>query len=284
MKIVTHPGKAHRDEFLACCLILHRCHADGRAIHIERRLVHVDDLADPETWVVDTGEDHDPTMLNFDHHQLINSERCALDLVMIHLYGESSYELYKRDNLWLHQTSLHDIHGGAHAASRLGLNQFAYKSLRSPVEQAIMSRFEKMFIVAPESYMHHTMLEQGRVLHASIADATTNVMDIFADVPVTTCGGVRVMDIRNAPNSARMTRSNTNRYASIAKIDVSIGLSSRSSGCYALYRFPWATEKVDFKKITLGEVSFVHQSGHYAVVGTPSDMLLSKMIQESLIA
>lgn len=282
MKILTHPGKAHRDDFLSCCLALHRCYADGNVLPVERRVAHSDDLEDVETWVIDTGEEHDPTLLNFDHHQLEGGDKCALDLVLAHLYGNGPYENYKKDNLWLQQTSFHDIHGSMNAAARMGINQFAYKSLRSPIETMIMEMFSRSYIVQPHSNLHQLMLEQGRSLHCSVVDSGANVLEIFADVPVSTCKGLRVMDLRYTQNYARVNKHNTNRFASMSHVDVSIGLSTRS-GNFALYRFPWATEKVDFSRIKCGELSFVHQSGYYAVIGKPSDAVINRMIEESII-
>ena len=46
--IVTHPGSSHKDEFLACCVLLAVSHAP-----IARREPTADDLADPTIAVVD---------------------------------------------------------------------------------------------------------------------------------------------------------------------------------------------------------------------------------------
>jgi 2,4-dienoyl-CoA reductase-like NADH-dependent reductase (Old Yellow Enzyme family) len=48
--ILTHPGGAHKDEFLACCLLL----AENE-VPIVRREPTPEDLADPATAVVDVG-------------------------------------------------------------------------------------------------------------------------------------------------------------------------------------------------------------------------------------
>ena len=62
--IVTHPGGAHKDDFLACCLLAH-LHGSP----IQRREPTSEDLANPSICVVDVGGEHDAQLNNFDHHQ-----------------------------------------------------------------------------------------------------------------------------------------------------------------------------------------------------------------------
>lgn len=66
MKIITHPGFFHADELCAIALIK----IVGIAISsIERREVKEEDLADPNTFVIDIGGQYNPDQLLFDHHQ-----------------------------------------------------------------------------------------------------------------------------------------------------------------------------------------------------------------------
>ena len=58
--IVTHPGGAHKDDFLACSLL---AHVHGAPIH--RREPTERDLIDVKTCVVDVGGVHDPKLNNF---------------------------------------------------------------------------------------------------------------------------------------------------------------------------------------------------------------------------
>jgi hypothetical protein len=80
--ILTHPGSAHKDEFLACCVLLATAPAP-----IVRREPTEADLADPAIAVVDVGHRHEPALKNFDHHQLPDdaAPTCALSLVLQHL-------------------------------------------------------------------------------------------------------------------------------------------------------------------------------------------------------
>ena len=78
--IITHPGRAHRDDLYACGLLLAlRPHAA-----VERRNPTPDELNDPEVAVLDVGGRHEPDRLNFDHHQfpVTFDPACALTLVL----------------------------------------------------------------------------------------------------------------------------------------------------------------------------------------------------------
>ena len=65
--IITHPGSAHFDEVTAISLIL-AVH-DDTEFRIERREPLPTELDDPDVWVVDIGDKHEPEKHNFDHHQ-----------------------------------------------------------------------------------------------------------------------------------------------------------------------------------------------------------------------
>jgi hypothetical protein len=65
--IITHPGSAHFDEVTAISLIL-AANADTE-FRIVRREPTPEELDNPEVWVVDVGDRHEPMKRNFDHHQ-----------------------------------------------------------------------------------------------------------------------------------------------------------------------------------------------------------------------
>lgn len=66
-KIITHPGKAHFDEFLALSLIL--AVYPETDFEILRKDPSDSELDDPDVWVVDVGGRLEPELKNFDHHQ-----------------------------------------------------------------------------------------------------------------------------------------------------------------------------------------------------------------------
>ncbi len=79
--IITHPGSAHFDEVTAISLIL-AVHADT-GFHIERRDPVLVELENPNVWVVDIGDRHEPEKHNFDHHQSLG---CPAAFVLVAEY------------------------------------------------------------------------------------------------------------------------------------------------------------------------------------------------------
>jgi hypothetical protein len=79
--IITHPGSAHFDEVLAVSFIM-AVHEDV-VFHIERREPLLEELENPNTWVVDTGNRYEPEKRNFDHHQ---SLECSASFVLVAEY------------------------------------------------------------------------------------------------------------------------------------------------------------------------------------------------------
>jgi len=133
--IVTHPGGAHKDEFLACCLLV----AENPCA-IERRDPSPADLENPTVAVVDVGEFHQPELSNFDHHQF-PAERdpvCALSLV---LQAMGLYEEGRRHCDWLEVAEWFDCLGPGETAHRLGVAREVVSQLNSPIDITLLRRF-----------------------------------------------------------------------------------------------------------------------------------------------
>ena len=133
--LLTHPGSAHKDEFLACCVLL--------ALHpvpIVRREPTAADLNDPKIAVVDVGHEHDPARNNFDHHQLPNDHAptCSLSLVLQHL---GIYADARQFCDWLEPAEWFDCRGPISTAKFLGVDRNALPKLNSPIDITLLRRF-----------------------------------------------------------------------------------------------------------------------------------------------
>ncbi len=133
--ILTHPGSAHKDEFLACSVLL--------AVHpvaILRREPTAEDLADLSVAVVDVGHVHEPALNNFDHHQLPkdHAPTCALSLVLRHL---GLYEDARQFCDWLEPAEWFDCRGPSDTARWLGVDRAVVGKLHSPIDGALLRRF-----------------------------------------------------------------------------------------------------------------------------------------------
>ncbi|MCH6259094.1 MYG1 family protein [Puniceicoccaceae bacterium K14] len=134
-KILTHPGGAHKDEFLACSVLL--------AIHpvpIVRGEPQEEDLENPQTCVVDVGHQHEPNLLNFDHHQFPKDHipTCSLSLVLQHI---GIYEEAKSYCDWLETAEWMDCRGPNETAKKLEIDRAAMAKLNSAIDITLIRRF-----------------------------------------------------------------------------------------------------------------------------------------------
>jgi len=133
--ILTHPGSAHKDEFLACCVLL--ATAPGPIL---RREPTDADLADPATAVVDVGHRHEPALNNFDHHQLPAdaAPTCALSLVLQHLGRYTDARAFCD---WLEPAEWFDCRGPNVTAQWLGVERDIVGKMQSPIDGTLLRRF-----------------------------------------------------------------------------------------------------------------------------------------------
>lgn len=284
IRIVTHSGTAHRDEFLACCAVLFHEYATNRITpSVERRLALPDDLDNPGTYVIDTGGVWVPDMLNFDHHQPDHrlEERCALDLLLEFLVPEKVLCGFADSSDWLKLTAVQDTKGSAEAARFLGVTTRTYSATRSPVERAMLKWFSGATDVHPDSPLHHAMREIGRGMLKGVDDVMEQLEALEGiPGPVDVCG-IRLWDIRGAwgPDD-RYGFSVVNKMAGKLRADVVVGHNSRHRQV-GLYRQDWSASKVDLSRISSHPKHLSsHQSGFYAVVSRDiRDFELLEMIR-----
>jgi hypothetical protein len=133
--ILTHPGSAHKDELLACSVLL--------ALHpvpVVRREPTAEDLDSPTFCVVDVGHRHEPARNNFDHHQLPKDHppTCSLSLVLQHL---GLYEDARQFCDWLEPAEWFDCRGAVTTGKWLGVEPGTLAKLNSPIDQTLLRRF-----------------------------------------------------------------------------------------------------------------------------------------------
>ena len=133
--ILTHPGSSHKDEFLACCLLL-----AVNPAPIVRREPAASDLDDPAITVIDVGGRHEPELGNFDHHQFPadHPPMCSLSLVLQHL---GLYEDALAFCDWLEPVEWIDTRGPQETSRWLGIGRDTLAKLNSPVDVTLLRRF-----------------------------------------------------------------------------------------------------------------------------------------------
>ncbi|MES2997376.1 MAG: MYG1 family protein [Verrucomicrobiota bacterium] len=163
-RIVTHPGGAHMDEFLACAVLLAR-----HPVTIERREPTPEDLENHATAVVDVGHEHHAAKGNFDHHQFPKDHPpvCSLSLVLQHL---DVYEDARKFCDWLETTERFDTRGPVETARWLGVERATLPKLHSPVDVTLLRRFAKSAVVSPGEPLWEIMRWIGEDLLHYVAE------------------------------------------------------------------------------------------------------------------
>ena len=168
--IITHPGGAHKDDFLACCVLL----ADSPVV-IERREPEEEDLEHAETAVVDVGGRHEPERSNFDHHQFPRDHRptCALSLVLQHV---GIYEDARRFCDWLETSEWLDCRGAIRTAEWLEVKPEMLAKLNSPVDITLMRRFAAQAVHRPGEPVWEVM----RMIGTDLVEFVTGLRERMA--------------------------------------------------------------------------------------------------------
>ncbi len=136
--ILTHPGGAHKDELLACCLLVAR-----HGVPIMRREPEQADLDNPAVCVVDVGGEHTPERSNFDHHQFPRDHEpiCALSLVLMDM---GLYEDARMFCDWLEPAEWFDTRGAGGTAKWMGVERDVMLKLNSPIDVTMLRRFARV--------------------------------------------------------------------------------------------------------------------------------------------
>ena len=277
--ILTHPGGAHKDEFLACSVLL--------AVHpvpILRRESNADDLADINMAVVDVGFCHDPALNNFDHHQLPRdyTPTCALSLVLRHL---GLYEDTRAFCEWLEPAEWFDCRGPMDTARWLGVDRDIVRKLNSPIDGTLLRRFAQNTRLAPGDPLWEIMRMIGEDLIGYVRSLRDRLDFIGRHAEIWTLDGVA-----GAPCALFLPRTDplpSDPSAGVERYVESQGLGSRvlalispdrRSGGYGLTRHR-DSQRLDFTRIS-GEpdVHFAHARGFVAKTSATDPQRLRQLV------
>lgn len=259
--ILTHPGGAHKDDMLACSLLI--------AVHgvpVERREPTPEDLADPAIAVVDVGGEHTPERNNFDHHQFPADHPpvCALTLVLQHL---GVYEDARKFCDWLEPAEWFDTRGPNVTAKWLGLDRETLSKLNSPVDVTVLRRFAKARRLEPGDVIWELLRYIGEDLLDYIKSLRTRLDFIAQHAELWDVNGAEVLFLPRTEPMSEEPSSGLGRYLeSIGKSGTVAGLvypDRRGSG-YGLSRHN-DDPRFDFTRIQdEHDVHFAHARGFVA--------------------
>lgn len=261
--ILTHPGSAHKDDFLACCLLIAK-----HGVPVVRREPNDSELADPEIVVVDVGGEHEPNRSNFDHHQFPRDHEpiCALSLVLKDL---GLYEDARSFCDWLEPAEWFDTRGPFATAKWLGVDRDVMNRLNSPVDITLLRRFAQKRALDPGDPVWEVMRMIGEdlMMYLRTLRERLDYVANFAEFHEVGNGdeAVRILFMPRTDPMPDDPSSGLPRYIdSVGKqVDGMIYPDRRGSG-YGLSRHE-DSPKLDFTRIDGEEdVHFAHARGFVA--------------------
>ncbi|MBS0632803.1 MAG: MYG1 family protein [Verrucomicrobia bacterium] len=288
--ILTHPGSAHKDEFLACCVLLATA-----PVPIVRREPTDADLADPATVVVDVGHRHEPALNNFDHHQLPDdaAPTCALSLVLQHL---GLYADAKAFCDWLEPAEWFDCRGPNATARWLGVERDIVGKLYSPVDGTLLRRFAAATRHAPGEPLWEMMRLVGTDLLDYIRNLRARLTFIGQHAQLWSLDSLTLStENKSAPAVLFMPRTEPlpeepsaglDRYVQEQGLDdriVAIVAPDRRSSGYGLTRHR-DHPRLDFTRITAEpDVHFAHLRGFVAKTSATDPQRLHQLLLQAAV-
>jgi hypothetical protein len=275
--ILTHPGSAHKDDFLACCLLIAK-----HGVPVWRRDPTDEDLNDPEILVVDVGGEHEPSRGNFDHHQFPREHPpvCALSLVLQDL---GLYEDARTFCEWLEPTEWFDSRGPFATAEWLGVERSLVNRLNSPVDITLLRRFAQRRELGSGDPVWEVMRMVGEDLFMflrTLRERLEYVSGIAEFLEVGEKGdSVRVLFLPRTDPMPDDPSSGLSRYIDSVgeKVDGLIYPDRRGAG-YGLSRHE-DSELLDFTRIAEQEdVHFAHARGFVAKTSATSLERLRQLV------
>lgn len=259
-KIVTHPGGAHKDDFLACSLMLAKY-----PVKVFRREPSPEDIADPRTAVLDVGGEYVPELMNFDHHQFPAdyAPTCALSLVLKHL---RLYEEAREFCDWLETTEWIDTRGIVKTAKWLGVDRLSVAKLNSPVDITLLRRFAKDNEHKPGQPIYEVMRMIGEDMISYLEGMRQRMEEIAGACEVWDLGsGIKALFMARTSEDNGELSACMSRYIEKNQLGcAAMVYPDRRGEGYGLSRFN-DDLRLDFTQVSeFDDVHFTHKAGFIA--------------------
>lgn len=288
--ILTHPGGAHKDDFLACCLVLAHQPDPGLARHpvpIERREPTDAELDNPAIAIVDIGHQHDPARSNFDHHQFPRDHEptCSLSLV---LQWMGLYEDARSFCEWLETAEWLDCRGPVDTCRWLGIERDILGKLNSPLDVTLLRRFAAATVHRPGEPLWEIMRWIGEDLINYLTQLRERLDFIDHHHQVWTIGtpegSFKVLFMPRTDPQPEDASAGLGRYVEFLGEDSGvIGLiypDGRGEG-YGLRRYQ-DDPRLDFSRIEdCEDVHFAHARGFIAKTSTSEPSRLRQLMAQA---
>lgn len=252
MKIYTHHGKAHRDEFIACCLLISSNEIES-IVRDSHRAIDAESIGH---IVVDVGMQHDESKLRFDHHQLDRdaAPTCSITLILGFLGIDESEARAVWE--WLEFSEWMDSKGPFQTAKHFGIENLV-KTV-SPIETTVLRLFENSSEIFPGTAMWDFMLAIGTEKLDYLSHVKNRFVELDEIAKSETVEGINTLFIPSTDNSA-VEKWIQQRYL---RVDVIVSFDDRGEGLTLFRRND--SPKVDFSKLSGPLIEFAHKGGFIA--------------------
>jgi len=277
--IITHPGGAHKDDFLACSLLIAR-----HGVSIFRRDPSEEELADSSIAVVDVGLLHEPELNNFDHHQFPRDHppTCALTLVMQHM---GIYDDARMFCDWLEPAEWFDTRGPKKTAEWLGVERDIISKMNSPIDMTVLRGFAKQEEHQPGEVIYELMKMVGNDLLEYLTGIRSRLDLVSGYVKrweiVSGAETFSALYLPRLDDPLEDTSSALARYILVNELDQEIAAmvypDSRGEG-FGLARFN-DHPKLDFTRVEAEpDVHFAHNSGFLCKSSATEETRLQELL------
>ena len=282
-RIVTHPGGAHKDDLLACCVLIAKY-----GCPVVRRDPTAEELADAAIAIVDIGGSHDPALQNFDHHHFPREHppTCSLSLVLDAL---GLYEDALKFCDWLEPAEWFDSRGPKKTAEWLGMPRRAVSQMNSPIDMTLLRRFAAQ----PEHVAGETLYEYMRFVGADLLDYLRDVREGIELVGKSSerwsvAVGDDVIETVFLPRKDEMPdepSGSVARFIRATGLEAEIGATvypDRRGEGYGISRYE-DDPRLDFSQLDgMPDVRFAHKSGFMCKTSTTDPERLKELIKAAV--
>ena len=278
--IITHPGSAHLDDFLSCCLVVNK---SGNVKKIKRKEPNKAEIKDPAIWKLDVGERHDPEIKCFDHHQDGMYDECTISLLLKSWgYWSNANEVYK----WLKIVVINDTIGPKEVTKQLEISYKALGALNSFVERTILDFFKNQKEIKKGSILFSLMEIIGQNFFALIDEYTTVMEEVKVKLEYKIINGVQsIFCYKGLNHSSTLTRIIKDKMKEKwpnLRGGIAVYPNKRIKGTIALRRYD-NDERVDFSRISHYEkVVYSHPKGFFLSMKQVTEDQLVQYIKDAI--
>ena len=278
--IITHPGSAHLDDFLSCCLVVNK---SGNIRKIKRKEPDKAEIKDPAIWKLDVGESHDPDLKCFDHHQDGMNEECTLSLL---LKNWGLWSIANEIHDWLKIVVIKDTLGPNEVTKQLEISFKAMGVLDSFVERTVLDFFNEQNEIEKGSFLFSLMEIVGQNFFALIDEYTTIMGEVKEKLKYKIINGVQSIffyeDLNHSSTLIRIIKDKMKEKWPNLKGGIGVYPNKRVKGTFAIKRF-YDDKRVDFSRISHYEkVIYSHPKGFFISVKQMTEDELEQYIKGAI--